>query len=125
MENNARSSAVVVAQFSPPRQRMPKGHETVLDETEQDYQLVKSSPIIFRRKLAERAIRTATTTSSQDGAALKSSSPCLVPTDTRSIPSTNDRDTTQVREQKTANNYRGTGKSLFWIQRRNNKHRYR
>jgi hypothetical protein len=45
--------------------------------------------------------------------------------DTRSIPSTNDRDTTQVREQKTANNYRGTGKSLFWIQRRNNKHRYR
>jgi hypothetical protein len=40
--------------------------------------------------------------------------------DTRSIPSTNDRDTTQVRE-KTASNYRGTGKSLFWIQKRNNK----
>jgi hypothetical protein len=37
--------------------------------------------------------------------------------DTRSIPSTNDRDTTQVRELKTASNYRGTGKSLFWIQK--------
>jgi hypothetical protein len=40
--------------------------------------------------------------------------------DTRSIPSTNDRDTTQVRELKTASNYRGTGKSLFWIQKNNN-----
>jgi hypothetical protein len=39
--------------------------------------------------------------------------------DTRSIPSTNDRDTTQVRELKTASNYRGTGKSLFWIQKNN------
>jgi hypothetical protein len=35
--------------------------------------------------------------------------------DTRSIQSTNDRDTTQVRELKTASNYRGTGKSLFWM----------
>jgi hypothetical protein len=46
--------------------------------------------------------------------------------DTRSIPSTNDRDTTQVRELKDgASNYRGTVKVLFWIQKEQQKHRYR